>query len=355
MGWIAAATIGAGALSAGGNLGAAALADDGLGKARVGAPGARRDPGLQAVQFFNLLNQGIVDPTSLMQGAPIARLIGQMQADSSRAINTRGKVIDQITDMWNRYQKFIRNNPGVPVPNSVFSIKGNNFVQEEALQSGGFLSIRDLFEQQTGYIEQIGPIIQRAQGLAGSALNSRLSAQERIQAVLGDLPDASASGIQTLSGQIKTSMLRELETNVGRQRQDLLSAANAGNFNPGTALGDIETFRAGATQDADIEATNRALAIIGGQQTLAGNEINTLQGALQNIDATALQAANLNLGAGPATTAFGPVTTNQAAGFVSDAGVSLGNTGLGLANIFAAQGRTPPPATPFAAGNFQPA
>ena len=105
---IAAAIIGGAVIGAGAQLGAAALADDGIGKARVSAPGARRDPNLQAVQFFNLLNQGIVDPTSLLQGAPIARLIAQMQADGSRAIDTRGKVVDQITRMWNNYQNFLR-------------------------------------------------------------------------------------------------------------------------------------------------------------------------------------------------------------------------------------------------------
>ena len=210
---------------------------------------------------------------------------------------------------------------------NTFSDIADDVIIRTLMAESGFTDLQSLFDAEADYQTQIAPIINRAQGSATANLVARLDAQRQINSIIGDLPDASASGIASLKASEKSRILRDLNLSLDEQQADILAIANAGNFNPGRPLGDIEEFRGRATQDADLEALSRAITLIGGQQNLANNNIGSLQNFLQRDIGNAATLANIDMGVAGGTINFPAPIPNST--FLSEAivsaGVSAGN------------------------------
>lgn len=286
------ALIGSAVIGAGAQLGAAALADDPERGSVFGeATNVDISPGLKIAEFNNLLAQGIFDPTPLLQASPINQLLGEVLSSAIFTEDEKSTAARQLRDVGkliaerNELQAKIDANEGFDssrfivelanISRQAFElIQGRLF--DKMLALTGASTFDELFELESSFQEQVKPLLASAQGAAAGNFKAILDTRSRIVNLISDLPDVSAAGIQKLRGEEKTRLLRDLNRDIDEQSSDLLQLANFGNFNPGRPLGDLEEFRSRATQDADLVALDRALAIIGGQQTATKNQLNIL-------------------------------------------------------------------------------
>lgn len=306
---------------------------------RVAAPGLAVSPTLQAAQFENLLQYGIIDPSSLMQASPISRLISEVYASPLYANDTKGEIINNIQKAYNAYQKYGE----IPWYLKADFIDMQR-VLEPILQAGGYTDVNQFFEAQNTYVAQVQPLIQQATETAQQNFQTRLDTQQRINAAVADLPGASATDIANLSAAEKERYLRELN----QAQQEMLAVANAGNFNPGKGLEQFAELRS----DADLEAMNRALAIIGGQQTVSTNYLNQLQGYLNPAQSLATAIGGTQLGTGGGAAYQGSSIPNTIGPAVAQAGSDIGNALAGIGGLYYNQnlanqiyGKYTPPAT----------
>ena len=333
------AIIGAAAIGAGAQIGAAALSKgaDGGPPPRTEAPGSDTSPGLKVAEFQNLLAQGIFDPTPLRQASPLNQAIGEMLSTANFTQAQKGVFLrdSRLAIDWYRAGQ----------PQELRGVKRGEFRGQPVGTLRKFLdrlaalssynTLDDMMAAEASFQEQIIPLLNAAEGAAAGNFKSKLDTQSQIVNLLGNLPDASAQGIEKLRGEEKSRLLRDLNLNVDEQRGDLLELANSGNFNPGRPLGDLEQFRANATQDADLEALGRALALIGGQQTAAGNNLNLLFGGDNQTfnQAQAIAAADQGLRAPGLVSGGSAVQPNNAlANALSAGGNTLASGVLAFAN-----------------------
>ena len=286
----AGAIIGAAVIGAGAQVGAAALADDGgvLAPPRIESPNIDTTPTLKIAEFNNMLAQGIFSPGTLLQASPVNQLLTEMASTAAWNVRQVRNMLRnvRISIEWYKQGRPAFKNKKAAKKFGFTSAAGDAFkgdpgigmqrLLDEMLALSGFRTIDELISAEDGFIEQTTPLLEEASAAASGNFRAKLAVQSQIFNLLGNLPDASAGGIAKLTANEKSRLLRDMNLQVDEQRGDLLELANSGNFNPGRPLGDLEEFRARATQDADLEALGRALALIGGQQTAAGNNLNLL-------------------------------------------------------------------------------
>lgn len=354
----AAAIIGAAVVAGGAQVGAAALADDGsMPAATTSAPDIDTTPALKIAEFNTMLAQGIFSPGTLQQASPMNQLLAEM-ASTSRFTNAQKKNMTRnvrIALQWYAAGQPVLDTKALAKEYGFLSIDGTIVEGKKAgagfrklldnmLVLSGFTTVDALIGAENSFKEQIAPLLVDAQKAAAGNFASKLDVQSQITNLLGNLPDASAGGIARLTASEKSRLLRDMNIQVDESRSDLLELANSGNFNPGRPLGDLEEFRSRATQDADLEALGRALALIGGEQTAAGNNLNLLYDSQNQTFNQATQIATIDQGLGsPQLLQAGGVQPNNAlASGVAAAGNTIGSGLLALGNRPAS---TPPPAT----------
>ncbi len=307
------AIIGASVIGAGASIGGALLAPDGsVPSATTSAPDIDTNPSLQIAAFNNMLAQGIFSPGTLQQASPINQLLAEM-ASTSRFTNAQKKNMTRnvrIALEWYAAGQPVLSTKALAKQFGFLSVDGNIVEGKKAgagfrklldnmLVLSGFTSLDDLIGAENSFKQQIAPLLESAQAAAAGNFQSKLDVQSQIVNLLGNLPDASAAGIAKLTASEKSRLLRDMNLQVDESRGDILELANSGNFNPGRPLGDLEEFRSRATQDADLEALGRALALIGGQQTAAGNSLNMLFGSQSQTFNRATMLASLDQGLVP--------------------------------------------------------
>jgi len=343
---VAAAIAGAAVVSAGAQIGSAALANKGGGGGGAqpfgSDPSADSSPALQIAEFNNLLQQGIFDPSSLMRASPVNRVVGEIRSNigprDSLGPSARVRQLRQLLEMFES---------GQPIDAS--KIRGGmKFTLDRILGAAGFSSLEALFAAEGQFRQQIGPIFESARQAAGGNFRANLDVQNQITNLLANLPDASRGGIESLRAEEKERLLRDLNLNVDEQRGDVLELANSGNFNPGRPLGDLEEFRARATQDADLDALGRALALIGGQQSAAGANLDLLYSRNNILFNQATQLASLDQGVGSASLVpipgRNPSNNNALASGIAAAGNTFGSGILALGNLSSGGGTSSAPA-----------
>jgi hypothetical protein len=265
---------------------------------------------LKIAEFMNLIEQGIYDPTSLMQSSPTNIMLGEI--NSSQTISNKGKA-----KLARDLRLYIEGGA------SALSAGKLQRLQSYVLSYSGFGSIDELLAADTAYQERLSPMLAAAQEASQGNFAAKLDMQAQVRNLLGDLPDASASGIAALRADEKTRLLRDMNLDVDEQRSDLLEVANAGGFNPGRPLGDLEEFRARATQDADLVALDRALALIGAQQGAAGGNLDLLLGGKRDTLSTSLAIAGADQGLVGGGAIMPPAPQNYLGQGISDAGTTI--------------------------------
>jgi len=296
----------------------------------VSASNLDTSPGLKIAEFMNLIEQGIYDPTSLMQGSPINIAIGEISSSQTLSNKRKRKIMRdlQVYLDWSRAGRPDRGASfdavftGPEAPN--LSSGQINRLENMILQFSGYNSMNELLAADAAYQERLGPMLQSAEEASRGNFQAKLNMQTQIRDLLADLPDASASGIAGLRAEEKSRLLREMNRGVDEQRSDLLEVANAGGFNPGRPLGDLEEFRARSTEDADLIALNRALSLIGGQQGVAQTNLGLLLSGKSDTFNTSLQLAQADQGFQGGSAIQG-VSNNLLSQGVANAGVDVAN------------------------------
>jgi hypothetical protein len=247
---------------------------------------------MMIAEFYNLLAQGFYDPSVLQQASPLGRVLAEVQSAGifkpaeKKMLSRTLKLAADWVAAGNPLETFDGFNKGTTrrALDKIFAITGHS-------------SLDQLFAAENDFQQQIAPISAAAKEAAAGNFRAQLSVRSQISNLLSNLPDVSAAGIQDLRGQEKSRLLRDLNLSVDEQRGDLIEVANAANFNPGRPLGDLEEFRARSTEDADLTALGRALALISGQQGAAAGNLNLLWGGNAELfnQAQAIAAADQGL------------------------------------------------------------
>jgi hypothetical protein len=319
MGVGAIAGIAGGLLGAGGDVAGALLSKPKTQKARVSDTGLARDASLQAAEFQNLLALGLVDPSMLVSAGPLARLMAEVSASPLWANDTKGQIVDNIRTAMIYLQRTGRTS----IPNDL-QVNMDRVLQP-LLQAGGYADFNEFLDAEETFQQQVGPLIQRAQKSGLQNFQNRLSQQEQLNQILTNFPGATPADIAALQAQVKQTMLRDLNQNVDEQIGTAIRGANFANYNPGEPVAKLEEFRANATQDADLEALSRAVAIIGGQQGVATNSLNALSAGLGAPLNQAAQLSAINLGSQGGSVYQQPPVPNPVGAGIAQAGSDLGS------------------------------
>lgn len=326
--------LGAAALSAGGQIGAAAL-QGGPGSPRVGDPGLRLDPGLQAAEFETLQQLGVFSPQVLLQGSPLSSLAALVTSTPNLSNSTKGDFLRSIELSFERFGEGERREEWLT---NIGESRQGRRILESLLSASGFTNIIDLFEAETDYANRVSEIAGSSKAAAQGNQEARLFVMSEMSRLIQDFPSSSAADIEQLKGTEKQRILRDLNIGVDEQIEDQLRLSNIAGVNPGRALGDLEEFRARATQDADTDALAFAVQMLGGQQALATGQLNAFQGFLNPAQVQAQNIAQIRAGNTSSLVSNPPPVPNPFAGAIANIGTSLGGSLGNLSgNLFEAK------------------
>lgn len=284
---MASAILGSSVIGAAGSIAGAALGGSGQQQTQpIAGLGAIVDPANAFATFDALLDLGFVDPSILQQASPLARAISnsvRVESDPRKG-GQLASVLNHAVRMAVETGSFDLNFL-LAGPISQNFKTGENALEENINLVGralGFLgtSLEELVAAEKSYKAQIEPLAARAGLTSSQILSGRDQARQGIAALPGALPDISAAGINDLRNAERVRIERDIDRLASRGSEDVLRQANFANFNPGRALGELETTRFNAKQDADLDALGRALTLISGQQSAASNQLGLLSGVL---------------------------------------------------------------------------
>ena len=282
------------------------------------------DPLLSAATQNALIQIGVPpDPTVASQGSPIAvalsKLLEQAAFEPSvvrdfvsfisrvaEAIESGEPLLDNQSDRWRAQQ-----------------IAGAVGMTPQQLMTA---------HQEHSVRQQQG--IERATEIANLNRESQFGAAEQLAALMGDLPDVSATGLEEYKAQQKERLLRDLNRSVDEASLGAVRQANFANYNPGRVLGDLEEARIRGTQDADLSALEYALGALGGQQNIAAGRSGLLQNFLAAPGQASAQLSAIRAGSGFAPLMFQPQQV-QAPGFDFGSSIQAGQSALELGSDIA--------------------
>jgi len=332
---VAAAIIGAGVLGAGGAIGGAALSKPSQHGATFepGLPEPGMDPAVAEATFNALLQFGVADPDILLRAGPLNQAIQsfnrenvsvQAQTSFQRDIVGLYTAFEQAGGMagiqaeQNRIRGQIeiskQEKGGVDAAgNRIFTpeqqaarVEAANFLKsgEDAIkrlddpllfltyQMGDATGVRpnintmrrafgisgtdalSVFDKEIQYRTTIAPRIADAQKAAAAGRAFQLGIPEERLALFNALRGQTA-GMEGDFATSRASELARINEQYGIRSEDILRSANVGGYNPGRALGQLERER---FLSADMEALNRALALIGGKTSILQGQIGALSG-----------------------------------------------------------------------------
>lgn len=308
------------------------------------------DPLLAAASFQSLLPYGIVDPTVLQRSSPVQRAIADFQR-SAQGRGVRQKAIRQINQIIANVQS------GMPIHEAILrgtlspgkadkklrkldqdypeaQAKLDAAVRDAALSKPiqqflsftGYGTLSDLISAEQDYQQQIAPLTSGLGDLSSDLYQAQLGAMQQRADLIGNLPDASAAGIAELRDAERDRLLAGLD----EIQKDALRQANISGINPGRQLAELDEFRA---TDLELEALNRAIGLLSGQQSLAAQGLGILDSAIGVPNQTAAGLASLRVGNPGVGGIVGGVS--NAGALAAGQGVSQGLNTLGgtLASI----------------------
>jgi len=151
------------------------------------------------------------------------------------------------------------------------------------------MSAEQLLEAERSYQAQIDRRLAAARPISEDVFASRLTLNERLAALARDIPDLDALRARAAEG-----LTTEINRVADIQSGDITRRAAAANFNPGRVLGEVERLRGQALQQVDLDALERASAIL----SLQAQQGSLLQGLLTPGMIAALQAAGTRMTGG---------------------------------------------------------
>ena len=270
-------------------------------------------PLTNAANFESLAALGIVDPGFLLRASPANQALDIVLRSptgnklSFKALNSFNRLVQRAIELGDVDAAIAQTPEG-----EFFTDIGNVF-----RAAGVSESIESLLQRELDYRQQIQPTIERYEALQGEALESRATLAERLAGLASSVPGATGEDFAALRDQElerRLRLIRESEEEIGG---DILRQANAVGFNPGRALGELAERGSILRADSDLDALNAAIALIAGQQGIAGTEIAQLA-ALTDIGRN-LPQQQLNLSGGAT---IGPLPSGQLGAGQLGAGVA---------------------------------
>jgi hypothetical protein len=332
---------------AGGLLGGAGSVGGSL-LSKPESPNARRDqlltfpqftdPAQNAATFDALMQLGIVSPSLLTQSGPLSQLVNSLNATPG---STRGheQHLQAIASIIEGIQNGTIANANDVM--NLFSDQSNDIqglgkstpkfdeLRRFTAQLG--LSLDDLITQEKQFQTIVKPRISEAQQTAEQVFTGRQNINRQLAQMANQTQDFGA-----MRDLAKSSLTTDINRVADLGRADLLKSANAGNYNPGRAVSELELQRSNSLRDIDLMAIDRASALISGQ----AQQASYLQGLLQPGLAAAQTAAAQRTGAmAGGVQAIGTAQANTPR--VSGVGAALSGLGAagsaGLNNYYAIQ------------------
>lgn len=229
----------------------------------IGTGDPLADPLSSGIALEILLGLGLVSPTSISRGSPI-------NVAAQTYLNT---TTIEIGDDEENFEKILQGAVAkLEGGASPHSLTGREKRELDRVAAAVGMTRVELMDAQAQFDAQFGDVMRRA----AANREARLGAEGQLNALIGDLPSGSASSLDALRGMERERLDRDIGRIFDRRTEDTVRMANAGNFNPGLALRELEELRTNALQDSDLDALGRAVALLGSQQGLATNEASLL-------------------------------------------------------------------------------
>jgi hypothetical protein len=343
---VAGAIIAGSAIAAGGALGAAAMSDP---KGNEAYSQGLYDPTSQNPlgigQFWLSALMGLYDPSLLQQAGPLDSAMAKFRtspfpygAGRSGGQRSTGRVI-ATKGYYASYEQ--ARDRGLSSRDALWEI--NTTVEgfhawpgmaNEAFSFGGYNTIQELFEAEYEHQQRIRRVGAIGEELAGVKMETIVNSINKISEIVADTPGMDQGKIDEYKAAELLRINQELDTQVeAAQRR-----ANVGGYNPGREIEEVEKRR----QDADSVALERALAMIRGEQGIAGTSIGQLQQG-SGLEGNIGLAGNITQASLPIPLGGGATNFNagaQQAGYVADAAGALGS-GIGNAALAYGMGKSP--------------
>lgn len=323
----AAVALGTATIGAAGSIGGAALSGGGGGATHSFTQGGvpASDPLIGALSLDAMIQLGVAPSASqLQEQSPLMQAMSRLQS-------VRPMSGDQVNDILYSMNRLLggtqghQADPASGFPNTVRGETELGFLNDQSRQelerlatAAGF-TLEELIEQEKGFRSTFGQRLSSLQNRAAQQAQATGAIERNLARIIGDLPDASATGIRELAERERGILDENINRVADEQRLDLLRAGNFGNFNAGRPIGDLEESRFRSLRDSDLSALARAVSQIGAQQEASAGNLSLLQTERNRRDALAS-----NLGAMRQRTASNPgaITTPRSQNSALGQGIS---------------------------------
>jgi len=281
------------------------------------------DPLLNYASQYALMQMGMApDPTMTSQGSPIAVAVSRLLQQSPNEPSLIRGFIEYAGELVQ----------SIASGGDVYSEQADHFRLNQLAGAIG-MSATELIQAQKDYTVQQGQQLDYMQQVASLNQQTQLDVQQQLASLIGDLPDVSATGIESYKAQEKDRLLSELNLYVDEASGAAMRQANFANYNPGRVLGDLEEARVRGSQDADLASLEYALSMLGGMQNLSTARTGQLQGYISAPQQYMAQLAGIRgSGLNAPTQAVAPQmipgltgrALGELGGFASDVGEMVG-------------------------------
>lgn len=341
---IIASLAGAG-LAAGGQIGGGLLgASGGGGRTSISGgfdPGS--DPLLAAASLDALLPFGVVDPRILQQSSPLQQAIASFQRSQqgrqnvNKAIATVNQIVSRViagedylqvlADVTKKSKKLRKRVKGFTGSRDDLVAE---FEQDKLLQKflghAGYGSLQQLIDAETNFQQSLPGRLEGLDSVASTLREAQVGAMLDRANLISNLPDVSATGLENTRNAERDLLLSQLDD----IQRDALRQAQISGINPGRQLAELDEFRA---TDLELQALNRAVGLLSGEQSLAASGLGILDVAIGQPSQTASGLGALRIGGQGNTSFSSPIQPNTLGAGLAGAGATLGNTVASLPEL----------------------
>jgi hypothetical protein len=209
--------------------------------------------------------------------------------------------------------------------------RGANVLQRLASTSG-YESLQDLIQAQLDFDSQIEGRVNDANSASQAAATGRNDALRRIAELQSGFVSPTEDQINARSSEIENILRAQIAREFDDRDKAALYQANAYGINPAGQMGRLGEGRAIANLAAGPDALARTLQLLGGEQGLQTNAINTLQGSINAQDQLPLALLGIQSNNNVSLSNIASNQALQLAQIQSQQNQILGNGITGLAN-----------------------
>jgi hypothetical protein len=239
------------------------------------------DPLLAALSFNAQQRLGFSDPSMLMQASPLQQMMNKV----SEHPGYHGEHKDWARQALTNLSQGKAFDAGLQPK---FATKARELLNGIGLNE---TVLRNIAAEELGYQQKARSYAERAGQV--DVYGDRLAAQSRMGELAKSFPGGNFEAYQ---GVTQEALLRRIEEDTRKARESALASANAGGYNPGGIIGDIERQRLQQRSDSELNSIAQALALSSGRQSLATTELDALGAFLSGGETTAQNAAGLRSG-----------------------------------------------------------